>query len=361
MAVSTQRQGPFSVTNRATYSATEDPSTGVDFPSDGNMDFYLNAVKTMAMASGATSTYFDIVGAALTTGKALDISDLDAITTGKAIHVDATGITHTTGILVHLDSASTAMTGAGRVLLVDHTADFNDSAGIVMEVKSVHTTGTGLQLTMNSVTDGFAMDVAVNALTSGTGIDMGAMDAITTGKGINVQDTSEAFTSGILLDVGHTGATSNADMTGNVAKFASSITDTDTTGTAVENYDCVLISRTDVMNGSGGTLNADGALLKLESTATQTAGTLTQDVFAIESVTNSFSASATYAMKITHDNASSGAAAGIDMAAFAAGEAIINFPAGNASSIDPSATAETGWLNISVDGTIRYVPFYAAS
>lgn len=40
---------------------------------------------------------------------------------------------------------------------------------------------------------------------------------------------------------------------------------------------------------------------------------------------------------------------------------MIDFKAGDASSIDPSATAESGWVNIAVDGTKRYVPFYAAS
>lgn len=77
----------------------------------------------------------DISVAALTTGKALDISNLAAITTGKAIHVDATGATQTTGILVHIDSAATALTGAGRLLLVDHTGATTTS-GIVAEIKS---------------------------------------------------------------------------------------------------------------------------------------------------------------------------------------------------------------------------------
>ena len=44
-----------------------------------------------------------------------------------------------------------------------------------------------------------------------------------------------------------------------------------------------------------------------------------------------------------------------------ADKTMIDFKAGDASSIDPSATAETGWININVDGTKRYVPFYAAS
>ena len=39
----------------------------------------------------------------------------------------------------------------------------------------------------------------------------------------------------------------------------------------------------------------------------------------------------------------------------------INFTEGTASTIDPSATAETGWINVGVAGTVRYIPYYAAA
>jgi len=44
-----------------------------------------------------------------------------------------------------------------------------------------------------------------------------------------------------------------------------------------------------------------------------------------------------------------------------ADKVMMDLKAGDASTIDPSATAETGWININVDGTKRYIPFYAAS
>jgi hypothetical protein len=53
-----------------------------------------------------------------------------------------------------------------------------------------------------------------------------------------------------------------------------------------------------------------------------------------------------------------GAGASIDLTAE---KVMIDLKAGDASSIDPSATAETGWININVDGTKVYVPYYAAS
>ena len=151
----------------------------------------------------------DISVAALTTATALDISNLDAITTGRGIYIDATGVTHTTGILFEVDSASTALTGAGRLLLVDSTGDFNDTTGIVAEIKTVHTTGIGLLLTMDAVTDGFALDLTV--------------DALTTGNAVRIQSAATAITgAGRLLLVEHTGATTT---TGIIAEIVSAATD----------------------------------------------------------------------------------------------------------------------------------------
>src|SRR3989338_2987149 len=73
--------------------------------------------------SGALSAgvALDVSLAAMDTGTGIDMSNLDAITTGKALHIDATGVTQTSGILALIDSAGTVITGAGRLLRVDHT------------------------------------------------------------------------------------------------------------------------------------------------------------------------------------------------------------------------------------------------
>src|SRR3989344_2193039 len=64
------------------------------------------ATTTDALDIGAgtvtTGNAVDLTVAALTEGKGLDMSDLDAITSGKALHIDATGVTQTTGILAHI-------------------------------------------------------------------------------------------------------------------------------------------------------------------------------------------------------------------------------------------------------------------
>ena len=58
------------------------------------------------------------------------------------------------------------------------------------------------------------------------------------------------------------------------------------------------------------------------------------------------------------DNVLLGPGSQIDLTAEAV---MIDFKVGAASSIDPSATAESGWLNVAIDGTTRYIPWYAAS
>jgi len=74
------------------------------------------------------------------------------------------------------------------------------------------------------------------------------------------------------------------------------------------------------------------------------------------------SAAVEYGLKIACDVAGGGGSgAGIDLSSFSAGEITINFPAGNASTKNPETDTEAGWINIAVAGTVRYIPYYAAS
>ena len=228
------------------------------------------------VSSVTTAIGFDLSAAALTTGKAIDISNLDAITTGKAIHVDATGITQTTGILVHIDSASTALTGAGRLLLVDAAGDFNDATGIATEFKTVHTTGIGIQLTMDSITDGFGIDGTFDALTSGAAMRLiSSSTALTTAGnilyvqasgdfndaggavveiesahtvGVGLLMTMDAVTTGFGFDM-----TADALTTGSGARFISSSTGLTGGGSVV------------YMQASADFNDTGGAVLEIES------------------------------------------------------------------------------------------------
>jgi len=239
-----------------------------------------------------------------TTANILDIPSADSLTTGSIANFvsNSTDASARNLVLIHNDNGSA---GATTALLVTQDANAiavridNNGGSIALRVDT--STGTGLSF-IDTIQDiGFVITAA-------------SVNNLTTGKIANLQCGATELTSGILLDVGRIASGSLEDATGNIAKFASSITDTDTSGTATENFDNVLISRTDIMNGAGGTMDSDGSLLKLESTATQTAGTLTQDVIGIEMALNSLSASDVYAIKIDNANAGAGFAGGIQIA-----------------------------------------------
>ena len=142
-------------------------------------------------ASQTTANIVDISCAALTQGKVLDISNLDAITTGKALHVDATGVTHTDGILVHLDSASTAMTATGRIFLSDHTGNAGVST-ILNEFKSAAADETIIaQLTASAaLAAGKCLNIIAASMTTGTAISMPTLNALSTGSAISITSDS---------------------------------------------------------------------------------------------------------------------------------------------------------------------------
>lgn len=162
-------------------------------------------VGITASAALASGVMLDMSGVALTTGKVIDISDLDAITTGKVIHVDATGVTHTDGILVHLDSGSTAMTSTGRIFLADHTGNATVS-GIIGEFKSAAADETTiLKVTASAaLAAGVALDISPAAMTTGTALDIGNADALTTGKIINAVSNSADSSTRSLVYVENT-------------------------------------------------------------------------------------------------------------------------------------------------------------
>lgn len=153
-------------------------------------------------ASQTTANIVDISVAALTTGKAIDLSNFSAITTGKAIHIDATGVTHTDGILVHIDSGSTAITSTGRLLLVDHTANAGVST-IIAEVASAAADETVVMRVTASaaLALGNVLDLSATALTTGTVLDMGGLDALTTGTALNIVSNSSSASTRVLVQV----------------------------------------------------------------------------------------------------------------------------------------------------------------
>jgi hypothetical protein len=320
----------------------------------------------------------------------------DSLTSGTAQHLTADALT--SGIGVDLTSTSTALTTNGRILRVNAGGDFNDAGGQVVEIASVHTTGTGLQLTMDAVTDGFGAFMTADALTSGAGLEIESSStalttngrlllvdstadfndtggyiaeisgAFTTGRGLNVVNNAitDGFlthinssstvldTTGALLMVDHTGANTNAGL-GRVVRMRTSATDATyvlslvadssasggcltmsadglvdggaltststsaaitagdllraaltTNGAAIANktgslatvsssrtetgantpsddYDALSVSRTTISNNGGATFTATGSVARLSNTVTETLGTVndTTDVLEI--------------------------------------------------------------------------------
>jgi hypothetical protein len=147
-------------------------------------------------AETTTGVTVDLDCAALTQGKVIDISNLDAITTGKVIHIDATGVTQTDGILVHIDSASTALTSTGRLLLVDHTGNAGVST-VIAEVASAAADETViLKVTASAaLAAGVALQVSAASATTAKIISCANADALTTGNMLNlISNSSDSST-----------------------------------------------------------------------------------------------------------------------------------------------------------------------
>lgn len=106
--------------------------------------------------------------------------------------------------------------------------------------------------TNQTTTDAF--DFFADGLTSAVAIDL-SVDALTTGKAINVSSTSNALTSGRLVDVEHTATYSaTTELTGHNLRLGRSLTMSD--------------------GGAGNTLTVSGDILNITNSLAATAGTI---------------------------------------------------------------------------------------
>ncbi len=359
--------------------AGDDTNIGLDLDPKGT-----GALRVLSAAT--TGNAVDIVGAALTTGKGIDLSDLGAITTGKALHIDATGVTQTDGILVHINSASTALTSTGRLLLVDHTGASGVST-VVAEVKSAAADETTiLKVTATAaLAAGVALDISAAALTTGKLIDMSDLDAITTGKAIHVDATGVTHTTGVLV---HLDSAATA-ITGAGRIFLSDHTGATTTSGILNEFASAANDESVILKVTSSAALATGVALQV-SGASVTTGTLLSiaDANALTTggvaafVSNSADTGTRSIVQIKQDNASaSGATAlevwqdgalaaikitgnptiGIDLTAMANTEQSINFTAGTGSTAAPQTNAPTGFVKVGVAGTDQWIPYYNAT
>jgi len=199
--------------------------------------------KVTASAALALGTALQVSGAAITTGKAMEASDLDALTTGKGLH---------------LASAATAITTTGRIFLADHTGATGTSATL-FEFKSAANDETlVLALTAASLTTGSILTVTPTALTTGNGISMTDFAALTSGIALNIVSSATAITgAGRLVYVNHTGATGTSAI---LNEFASAANDETiifkVTASAANAAGIALQVATATTTGSGLTVNA---------------------------------------------------------------------------------------------------------
>lgn len=287
----------------------------------------------LSVTTTGNSNAITVVADSVAAGNAVDIN-VDALADGWGLHIDSTnGASFGTGgyfqcyngsaavfSIVRYGATTIAGNGGTTVLTLtagdavmsdgslaitdDDDADSftvtNDSAaanGMVVFAGSGTYTG-------NTTSAFFAL--APSGLTTGTAMYL-ATDTITTGKFIHLAQAGEALTSGEMLDIDNTESGNLATKTGNLCSITSSLTET-STGNITENYDMLLLSRTDVINDgtTTATYTAQGSALKILHTSTQTASTLTDSVIALE-VEQSGATALGHAVQVTNVGATGSA------------------------------------------------------
>ena len=172
-----------------------------------------------------TSSFMTVTATGLTTGTVMYIP-VATLTTGKAINIVGT-TTLTTGILVNIESGTTgtSLTGAGRLLYVNHTGT-GTSTGTIAEFASAAADETViLKVTASgALATGTALAISGSSVTTGKGLTINDLDALTDGYGIHVKSVATALSAtGRLLLIEH--ATSATTTSGVIAEFKTAATD----------------------------------------------------------------------------------------------------------------------------------------
>lgn len=305
----------------------------------------------------------DVVGAALTTGKGLDMSDLALLTTGIGVHVA---------------SSATAITTTGRLLLVDHTGATGTTATLV-EFKSAANDETVIVQVTATAANALGVGLGVTtATTTGTGIKLIA-SALTTGAGIAVTSTGASQTSANVVSIIQSGVTTG--FTGAVLAVTSSSTTGSgaavlVTGVNTTTGDTVKVVNNDLVAGTSTLMNlshttsvlgAGNSMLRLTSTSIDTStttGTML-DIAATAATTGHLviitSASLTTGIGIKFTLAGLTTGSAIDTTGIAATKQNFNMNSSTGSTAAPQTNAPTGFFKIGIGGTDQWVPYYSAS
>ena len=175
----------------------------------------IDTIQTTGTAMSIIST-----GIMTTTGNLLTLTANSATTGAGLLRVNANGLTSGIGLVV--TSSSTGLTGAGRLLRIDHTGATGVST-ILSEFASAATDETVLMKITASAANALGKSLLVStATTTGNGIQVTA-NAITNGFAISADSSNVTLSStGRLLLINHSG---NATVSGVIAEVKSAAAD----------------------------------------------------------------------------------------------------------------------------------------
>ncbi|MBI4022174.1 MAG: hypothetical protein HY372_02360, partial [Candidatus Andersenbacteria bacterium] len=271
-----------------------------------------NASDTVALDIDAENTTTDVLNLAatvLTTGRAIDIPDLDALTTGTGLNLVSNSSNTSERYLVNIDNDNTAATGTRLLRLKQDAAQ---------TLALLDQNGNGLTIDIDSeATTADILNIQGTVLTTGRAIDLPDLDALTTGTGLNIYSDSDSSSERYLVNI-HQGGNdaSNARalrirqdaaqdavlIQQNDAGDALFIDQDSATGTAI-NIDAENTT-TDVLNIAA-TVLTTGRAIDLPDLDALTTGT------GLNVVSNSSNTSERYLVNIHQDHASASSAVGL--------------------------------------------------
>jgi hypothetical protein len=338
----------------------ESNNAGADLTASGSVLYVENVATQTAGTLTDTVKGIEVVMSANGVGTGIDVTTANA--SGSAMVLNYGG---TTGCAMQILS-DTITADAGRASLLDIYSNSGDTGTrSLVTITNDNAAASGCELlTIDQDGDDPAVRLTSAAV---SGNDLLVSSGVTTGTA-SVAITGNSVTTGAVLRVATTGTTATS---GNIAIFDATSTNitadkTDefievitsrtygSTSTRSDDYDSMRIYRAAINTNASGTMNSAGSLLKLESASTETDGTLNADFTALEIDHNAYHANDVYAVKITCNNADSGAAGGIDMSSFSVDEPLIK-------AVDDAVSSPgtlTKQIAVDVGGTTYYLYAY---
>ncbi len=176
-----------------------------------------------AFTGTTTTSWMTITPSGLESGTAVYLP-LAAITTGMGLEV-AGGTTQTSGSLVSITSSATAATCTTGSMLEIVSGSTEGTSAVLVGISSAADDETKIMEIVASdvLATGSCLSISAVAMTTGFGISMIDLDALTTGIGVHIASSADALTTtGRLLYIAHSGATSTD---GTLVEFITAATD----------------------------------------------------------------------------------------------------------------------------------------